>query len=99
MMMVREKNGHFAKGNSGNPAGRPKRTTEAEYLLVLRNHVSIDDWKAIIDRAVMDAKRGDTAARKWISDYLIGPPVERKEITGADGNSLQIVIMRDEKRD
>ena len=73
--------------------GRPKREREVEYYRVLITRVSIDDWHAIIDKAIRDAKSGDAVARRWLADYLIGPPIERKEITGADGNALRIEIV------
>lgn len=37
-----------------------------------------------------DAKRGDTSARKWLSDYLLGLPVQRQEISGPDGGPLPV---------
>jgi hypothetical protein len=88
----RDKQGHFIKGNGGGP-GRPKRPKEEKYWRILLTSVSADDWRAIVDKAVEQAKRGDAVARKWLADYLVGPPVERKEITGADGKALRIEIV------
>ena len=89
--MVRDGTGKFVKGNGGGP-GRPKKAREERYREILLNTVTFDDWQDIIKRAVNDAKKGETSARKWLSDYLIGPPVERKEITGADGGPLMIAL-------
>ncbi len=89
--MVRDKNGRFIKGNSGGP-GRPRKDREVEYYRILSTRCTVDDWHAIIDRAIRDAKSGDAVARRWLADYLIGPPVERKELTGAEGSALRIVI-------
>lgn len=72
--------GRFVKGNTlggRSEGGRPKRKTEESYLVALSENVSMDDWKAIVLRAVDDAKKGDWRARKWLSDYLLGTPVHR----------------------
>ena len=93
-MATRNKKGQFVKGHSGGP-GRPKRKVEEEYLDALRLAVSPDDWNAIIGKAVDQAKRGDSTARKWLADYLIGAPVQRTEQTGADGGPLRWVVKFD----
>ena len=46
------------------------------------------NWKAIVGKAIAQAKKGDPVARKWLSDYLMGQPVQRSEITGADGGAI-----------
>jgi len=88
--MVRDKKGRFVKGNPGGP-GRPTKEREQKYYEYAMNTVTYKDWQAIINKAVVDAKRGDTAARKWLSDYL-APQAVRQEITGADGNELTILV-------
>jgi hypothetical protein len=85
-------------GQSGNPAGRPKKAREVAYLDTFRQVVTPDKWQAIIERAYQDAKKGDAAARKWIADYLIGPPIERKEITGDEGGPLVLKVVYEDKR-
>ena len=91
-MTERDDKGHFVKGNSGNPTGRAPRQREERYYSIMMQTVTFADWERIIGKAVEQAKKGDSVARKWLSDYLIGPPVERKEITGADGNGLKIIV-------
>jgi hypothetical protein len=86
--------GGFTKGVSGNPEGRKSRPVEERYLEIFRKAVTPEDWESIVARAVLDAKRGDTAARKFIADYLIGPPIERKEITGEDGKPLIVKVIK-----
>lgn len=71
----------FQKGQSGNPAGRPKKAREQRYYEITQSTVTFDDWREIVKRAVLDAKRGDTAARKWLADYLIGAPEQNVSIT------------------
>jgi len=91
-MGPRDENGKFIKGVSGNPKGRPKREREVTYYRILEMAVSENDWKAICLKAVDQAKRGDAVARKFLADYLIGPPVERKEVTGADGGAIHVKV-------
>jgi hypothetical protein len=74
--VVRDNKGKFVKGHEGT-GGRKKRVTEEKYLQLLKKTVSPDDWTEIIQRAVLDAKRGDGIARKFIADYLIGAPVQK----------------------
>lgn len=92
--MTRDENGRFVKGSSGNPKGRAPRKREERYYAILMQTVTFDDWKEIVEKACEQAKSGDQIARKWLSDYLVGPPVERKEITGADGNAIVFTILR-----
>lgn len=92
--MTRDENGRFVKGNGGGP-GRPKKVREEQYHAILVSVVTPEDWKAICCKAVQDAKRGDTAARKFLADYLIGPPVEKKEVTGEEGGAIVFRVVRD----
>ena len=86
-MAVRNEKGQFEKGHSGGP-GRPKKSREERYLEITKSAVTFDDWKKIILKAAEQAMRGDAQARKWLSDNLIGLPVQKTEITGAEGTPL-----------
>ena len=92
--MIRNNKGQFVQGNGGGP-GRPKRAKEERYYEILISTVTKDSWKAIIERAITDAKKGDTSARKWLADYIIGPPVERKELTGLDAGPILLKVIYD----
>ena len=46
----------------------------------LEGHLTPEAWAAIIERAIADAKEGDKDARKWLSDYAVGQPVQRQEV-------------------
>lgn len=81
---MRNEKGQFIKGQTGNPKGRPPKKREDRYLEITISTCTFDDWKAIIKKAVADAKRGDSVARKWLSDYLVGPPVQRTENTNVE---------------
>lgn len=85
--MVREPDGRFTKGVSGNPKGRPRKEREERFMDIAVSAVTTEDWKAIVKKAVMQARRGDCTARKWLGDYLMGTPVQRTEVTGADGGA------------
>ena len=90
-MTQRDDNGRFVKGNGGGP-GRPRRSTEEKDLNALTSRVTLKDWREIVDTAVSKAKRGDPRARQWLSDYLLGPPVQRLEHGGADGGPVEIFV-------
>ena len=70
-MSSRNLDGTFALGNPGGP-GRPRRAVEREYLAALAEAVSPADWRAIVARAVADAKGGNPKAREWLSKHLLG---------------------------
>lgn len=55
----------------------PKARTQATYLKALSDRVSIEEWKLIIERAIKDAISGNHRARQWLSNYLIGTPIQR----------------------
>jgi len=67
----RDSNGRFSRGNAGGP-GRPPRALEQDYLAAIGDVVSVADWHEIVGRALADAKRGDSRARSWLSQYLVG---------------------------
>jgi hypothetical protein len=90
---ARKANGQFEKGHSGNPKGRPKRATEERYIREIQGTVTLDDWRRILQVGTARAKSGDLGWAKFLADYLIGPPVKRTEITGADGKELTIRII------
>ncbi len=80
--IVRDERGRFVRGHSGNPRGKP--IDQFKYLKKMGAAVTASDWRAIIDRAVEQAKRGDPRAREWLSDYLMGKPPQQVDI-GSDG--------------
>jgi len=86
--MERDKNGRFVAGNGGGP-GRPKKVREERFLEIMLAAVTFEDWRAIIKRAVTLARIGNKDARKFLADYILGPPVRRTEITGRDGGPVE----------
>ena len=90
-MAERDENGKFLKGHSGGP-GRPKKERELRFYEITLAAVTFEDWKAIIEKAVTQAKKGDSVARKFLADYLMGQPIQRLEHTGADGGGMIIRV-------
>jgi len=85
---IRDERGRFVKGVSGNPSGRP--IDSFKYLKKIDTTLSLKEWREIVVKAIEQAKRGDAKARQWLSDYLLGKPTQRQEITGADGSKLVV---------
>lgn len=83
--------GGFQPGQSGNPKGRSKRRTEDAYLRAIVSVVSQADMRDIAAKARDQAKRGDSRARQWLSDYLLGKPLQRTDVT-SDGQPLALPI-------
>jgi hypothetical protein len=48
------------------------RRTETDYMSTLLDTVKLDDWREIIESTVAAAKEGDTSARNWLAQYLVG---------------------------
>ena len=90
-MTERDENGRFISGNSGGP-GRPSKKREERFLEITVAACTFTDWRAIVKKAVEQARRGNPIARKWLSDYLIGPPAQKLKLAGEDGEALTIVL-------
>ncbi len=50
------------------------RRTESDYMGVMRDAVSLDDWRDLITGTLQLAKSGDPSARAWLAQYLVGKP-------------------------
>ena len=98
MAIERNKSGQFTKGQSGNPKGRAPRKKEERFLEVSIAAVSLKDWRVIIKKAVDQSKRGDTQARKFLADYLLGPPQQRLDVTSG-GKPIVLVSWDDANND
>ena len=93
-MSEREANGQFGKGNrvaAGNKGGgRSARPKEEQYLDIMLRTCTAEDWEKIVKSAVTFAKAGDGKAREWLSNYILGKPIERTEISGPNGSKLEL---------
>jgi hypothetical protein len=102
----RDGQGRFAVGNPGGP-GRPRRAVERDYLTVLSDAVSPEDWRSVVQAAVESAKQGDAKARDWLTRYLIGEtPMSLTDLAadeawgvGSDDDIERILAPRKERRD
>ena len=50
------------------------RRTEGDYMSVLIDTVSLEDWRGVVTGALQAAKSGDPQARNWLAQYLVGRP-------------------------
>lgn len=67
----RDKKGRFTQGNK-HGRGRPPVEREERYYEIAMTACTYREWKAIVKRAVADAMRGNSAARTWLSNFLLG---------------------------
>jgi hypothetical protein len=74
--------GRFVAGNPGGP-GRPRRTVEFDYLAIMAEVVTPDEWRAVVKDALYRAKNRDARARDWLGKYLIGASVLVRVAPGA----------------
>lgn len=50
------------------------RRTESDYMGVLLDTVSLEDWRDVVAGTLRLAKSGDPQARAWLAQYLVGRP-------------------------
>ena len=95
--LIRNADGQFVKGKSGNPAGRPKGSKNRITVYKLtteeawreRNQQRID---AVLDMILDDALDGDKAARKMVWDSSISKANVSED--KAAGNKQSITVHR-----
>lgn len=66
--MGRRKQTQYIKGTAQH------RRTEGDYMAVLLDTVTLNDWRSVVNGALQAAKAGDPQARNWLAQYLIGKP-------------------------
>lgn len=97
-MAERTTNGQFAKGNQaakghdGSNAGRPSRAVEEAYLRAVKEAMPTKEWLKCLRVYAARAQSGDRYALRFFADYLLGKPLERRELTGLDGQPLGIIV-------
>ena len=67
--MARRKQPELIRGHAAH------RRTEGDYMGVLLEAVTLDDWRAVVNNAKTLAQAGDPQARAWLAQYLMGKPV------------------------
>ncbi len=78
----------FQPGQSGNPNGRPKRKLIDEALIEALESDDCRVSRQIANRLLSSAKQGSFKAIKLIMERTQGRPLEKVEMTGADGERL-----------
>lgn len=81
----------FQKGQSGNPGGKPGPARQ-ELNALLDQVFKPARRKKVLEKLVSDAEAGNHDARVLLLAYTYGKPIERKEITGADGEPLKAYV-------
>ena len=92
-MIKRDEKGRFIKGVSGNPGGRP--IDQSKYLKKIDTALSLKKWRSIVLKAIDQAERGDPKARQWISDYILGKPVQQINQYTEQSGIIQVEYVND----
>jgi len=72
-------------GQSGNPAGRPKKAREEAYLSVVREKLSPERLGEVLEELLNDKSwRARMAAVELSLAYTLGKPVQRTESSNAN---------------
>jgi hypothetical protein len=50
------------------------RRTEGDYMGVLLDTVTSNDWRSVVNGGMQASKSGDPQARNWRAQYLVGRP-------------------------
>ena len=66
--MARKKQAELIRGHAAH------RRTEGDYMGVLLDAVTLDDWRDVVNNAKAAAKAGVPQARAWLAHYLMGKP-------------------------
>ena len=80
--MARKKQPELIRGHAAH------RRTEGDYMGVLLEAVTLDDWRDVVNNAKAAAKAGDPQARAWLAQYLMGKPV------GSAPTPLTVVVQQ-----
>ena len=89
--MTRDDKGRYVSGESGNPSGR--RAKDIRYYEIIVSAVSLEKWRKIVLRAANDAERGDSVARKWLGDYIVGAPEQVLKLLGPDNGPIPLTLV------
>lgn len=54
-------------------------------MQITQSACTFSDWRDIVKKAIGQAKRGNPQARRWLADYLMGPPPQRIEHSTPEG--------------
>ena len=92
-MAERDEKGRFVKGQSGNPKGRATFSAESNYADVYKSKVTPEVFADVVSRLIyLAVVKRDMNAIKLVLAYGMGQPVQKSEVTGAEGNALEIIV-------
>ena len=102
--LVRNADGQFVAGSSGNPKGRPKGSKNRITLLKMqteeawrdRNQYRLD---VVLDMILQDALDGDKAARKMIFDAVISKANVQEDKSAGQKQTINVHRMHVVKGD
>lgn len=95
---MRDAHGRLLPGTAcNNPAGRAPREREHELLSIMRAEVTPELWLSITRRAIVDAAGGDSAARSWLSKYLLPEPKHQVEVGGSLADLIAALSAPDDR--
>lgn len=80
--MTRKKEQELIRGQAAH------RRTEGDYMGVLLEAVTLDDWRDVVNSAKTLAQAGDPQARAWLAQYLMGKPA------GSAPTPLTVVVQQ-----
>jgi len=64
--------GQVVAQRTGRGGGGITAAQQTRYLKRLHRRVTLEDWDAIAEKAIKQAKEGNWRARQWLSDYCMG---------------------------
>lgn len=82
-------------GQSGNPAGRPKKSSDEVYrvnLALFHECLTHDDLKTIFEVWIARMKAADPACLKTLVPYVLGSPPKEIKLDLEDVAPLRIII-------
>ena len=94
----RNADGTFPKGQSGNPAGRPKGSKNEivalkhDLEIAVRKHLTADKVAKIVDKMVSLAENGNVGAAKLILDKVVSNARDSDDANDKDRGGIRIVI-------
>ncbi len=94
---TRDDKGRFVAGVSGNPKGRPKgkknviTELKQDMEIALRENLSVEDIKGVIQSMLAEALNGNVGAGKLILDKVLSSAKETEDAKES-GGGLKIVI-------
>lgn len=96
--VIRDKDGRFVPGKSGNPKGRPlgakNRIVKAKQdleVLLREDILKVEDIRSVWNAMVDEAKAGNVTAGKVILDKVVSQATSAEDISEASGGFTVVV--------